>query len=66
MTQYRDHFQVELAGPQVSKIFSLYNAGSMVGALFAGPIADYFGRRVGMFAGKYYAFPFHLTQLSTS
>lgn len=29
----------------------MYTVGSMVGAFSAGPIADRFGRRVGMFCG---------------
>lgn len=51
MYQYRNHFQVDIVGQDVALIFSMYNAGSMIGALFAGPIADIMGRRKGMFIG---------------
>ncbi len=44
-------FPDSTVGNKVSLIFSMYTVGSMVGAFAAGPIADKWGRRMGMFAG---------------
>lgn len=51
MKQYQAHFEIATTGEDVSKVFSMYGVGSMIGALFAGPISDKYGRRVGMFCG---------------
>ncbi|KZO91381.1 general substrate transporter [Calocera viscosa TUFC12733] len=51
MPYYQSFFQSGTVGNKVSLIFSMYTVGSMIGAFSAGPIADRFGRRVGMFVG---------------
>jgi sugar porter (SP) family MFS transporter len=51
MPFYQSTFQSGFVGSKVSLIFSMYTVGSMIGAFSAGPIADRFGRRVGMFVG---------------
>ncbi|UPK93388.1 hypothetical protein LCI18_004323 [Fusarium solani-melongenae] len=39
------------AGSQTGFIFAIYNIGSIAAIPFTGPINDFFGRRLGMFAG---------------
>jgi MFS family permease len=38
-------------GSQTGFIFAIYNIGSIAALPFTGPINDYLGRRMGMFAG---------------
>jgi MFS family permease len=38
-------------GSQTGFIFAIYNIGSIAALPFTGPINDYLGRRIGMFAG---------------
>ncbi|KAI0264911.1 general substrate transporter [Gloeopeniophorella convolvens] len=51
MPFYQDQFDQGHLGVSTGLIFSMYTVGQMVGAIFAGPICDKFGRRAGMFIG---------------
>ncbi|SGZ22503.1 BQ5605_C022g09497 [Microbotryum silenes-dioicae] len=51
MKSYQAQFNSGVVGSTTGLIFGIYTIGNMVGALFAAPIADRWGRRVGMQAG---------------
>ncbi|RXW24714.1 hypothetical protein EST38_g1192 [Candolleomyces aberdarensis] len=57
MQQYLDYFGINSqdsgggVGTTTAIIFAIYNIGMIAGVFFAGPIADRFGRRGGMFIG---------------
>ncbi|KAI5477821.1 general substrate transporter [Pseudohyphozyma bogoriensis] len=51
MQAYEDRFSHSQVGSTTGLIFAMYTVGNMVGALFAGPLTDRWGRRVGMFVG---------------
>ncbi|KAF8897789.1 general substrate transporter [Infundibulicybe gibba] len=58
MQQYLDFFGIDGSdagggvGTVTAIIFGIYSIGSIVGVVIAGPIADRFGRRGGMFVGS--------------
>ncbi|KAF8165590.1 general substrate transporter [Crassisporium funariophilum] len=58
MDQYLDFFHIDGkdagggVGSTTAIIFGIYNIGSIVGVLIAGPMADTFGRRGGMALGS--------------
>jgi MFS family permease len=49
--QYKNFFHLKETGSSTGLVFILYNAASMIGCAFGGPIMDYFGRRRGMQPG---------------
>ncbi|PMD24826.1 MFS general substrate transporter [Hyaloscypha hepaticicola] len=49
--QYKNFFHIKETGSSTGLVFILYNAASMIGCAFGGPIMDYFGRRRGMQPG---------------
>ena len=51
MPYYQSHFKVETTGSNTSLIFAMYTVGQMCASFIAGPIADRFGRRIGMAVG---------------
>jgi MFS family permease len=50
-SQYKNFFHLKETGASTGLVFILYNAASMIGCAFGGPIMDYFGRRIGMQSG---------------
>lgn len=50
-SQYKNFFHLKETGSSTGLVFILYNAASMIGCAFGGPIMDYFGRRRGMQSG---------------
>lgn len=62
----KDHFP-DVTSSQSSMIVSLLSAGTFFGALGAAPIADYFGRRIGMILDSFvFVFGVILQTASTS
>lgn len=62
----KDHF-ADVTSSQSSMIVSLLSAGTFFGALGAAPIADYFGRRIGMILDSFvFVFGVILQTASTS
>lgn len=53
MPHYQNKFNSGYLGSNTGLIFSIYTIGGMVGPWFAGPIADRWGRRAGMFVGAW-------------
>ncbi|KAK9489360.1 major facilitator superfamily domain, general substrate transporter [Lipomyces doorenjongii] len=51
MTQFRDHFGVNIVGAKIGLITGMYTIGGVVALLFVGPACDTWGRRAGMFIG---------------
>ncbi|KAH7100482.1 general substrate transporter [Auriculariales sp. MPI-PUGE-AT-0066] len=51
MPAYKSFFNMTETGASTGIIFAIYPIGQMVGAFFAGLIADWLGRRAGLFAG---------------
>ncbi|KAI8671896.1 MFS domain-containing protein [Fusarium keratoplasticum] len=51
MVSYQNYYNTTPAGSQTGFIFAIYNIGSIAAIPFTGPINDFFGRRLGMFAG---------------
>ncbi|PVH88266.1 general substrate transporter, partial [Cadophora sp. DSE1049] len=49
--QYKSFFHLKETGSSTGLVFILYNAASMIGCAFGGPVMDYFGRRIGMQSG---------------
>ncbi len=49
--QYKNFFHLKETGSSTGLVFILYNAASMIGCAFGGPVMDYFGRRRGMQSG---------------
>lgn len=49
--QYLNFFGLKSVGSATGLVFILYNAASIIGCAFGGPIMDYFGRRRGMQSG---------------
>lgn len=49
--QYKSFFHLKETGSSTGLVFILYNAASMIGCAFGGPVMDYFGRRRGMQSG---------------
>lgn len=49
--QYKNFFHLKETGSSTGLVFILYNAASMIGRAFGGPIMDYFGRRRRMQSG---------------
>jgi MFS family permease len=49
--QYKSFFKLHETGSSTGLVFILYNAASMIGCAFGGPVMDYFGRRKGMQSG---------------
>jgi MFS family permease len=49
--QYLNFFDLKSVGSATGLVFILYNAASIIGCAFGGPIMDYFGRRRGMQSG---------------
>jgi MFS family permease len=49
--QYLNFFHLRSVGSSTGLVFILYNAASIIGCAFGGPIMDYFGRRRGMQSG---------------
>ena len=49
--QYLNFFHLKSVGSSTGLVFILYNAASIIGCAFGGPIMDYFGRRRGMQSG---------------
>lgn len=52
MPWFHRHFGTSMEGSGTSLLFSIYSIGNLVGAVFAAPISDVFGRRMGMFVGS--------------
>ena len=52
MQPYHDYFNVGMQGGGTGIVFAIYSVGSLIGALFAAPAADKYGRRFGMFSGS--------------
>ncbi len=52
MKPYHDYFQVGMQGGGTGIVFAIFSVGNLVGAFFAGPACDRFGRRFGMFIGS--------------
>ncbi|KAL5361249.1 putative transporter [Aspergillus floccosus] len=53
MDTFHDHFGTSMQGSGTGLLFSIYAVGNLVGAFFAAPAADTFGRRFGMFIGSF-------------
>ncbi|SCV69646.1 BQ2448_1040 [Microbotryum intermedium] len=51
MAAYQSQFNSGLVGSTTGIIFAMYTIGQMSGSMISAPIADRFGRRVGMQAG---------------
>ncbi|KAJ7342655.1 general substrate transporter [Mycena albidolilacea] len=51
MPQYLHYFNYESSGKATGIVFMIYVTGNCVGALFAGPATEVYGRRGGMFLG---------------
>ncbi|KAK0209675.1 general substrate transporter [Armillaria fumosa] len=51
MDQYLNYFGYEQVGVSTGIVFMIYIVGNVVGAFFAGPLSDIWGRRGGMFTG---------------
>nr|GAT54792.1 general substrate transporter [Mycena chlorophos] len=54
MPQYLDFFGYKTTGKSTGIVFMIYVVGNVVGALFAGPATDLWGRRGGMFIGGFF------------
>ncbi|GES57654.1 putative transporter [Aspergillus terreus] len=52
MDTFHGHFGTSLQGSGTGLLFSIYAVGNLVGAFFAAPAAEMFGRRLGMFIGS--------------
>ncbi|KAJ5462038.1 uncharacterized protein N7458_003590 [Penicillium daleae] len=52
MPWFHRHFGTSMEGSGTGLLFSIYSIGNLVGAVFAAPISDVFGRRMGMFVGS--------------
>lgn len=52
MDQYKAYFHKQETGSATALIYSIYTVGSMIGALFTGPVLDLLGRRAGMGIGS--------------
>lgn len=52
--QYLNFFGLSSVGSATGLVFILYNAASIVGCAFGGPLMDYFGRRRGMQSGCFF------------
>ncbi|KAL4897568.1 putative transporter [Aspergillus ambiguus] len=52
MDAFHDHFGTSMQGSGTGLLFSIYAVGNLVGAFFAAPASDTFGRRFGMFIGS--------------
>lgn len=52
MDQYKAYFHKQETGSSTGIIFAIYTIGSMIGALFTGPVLDLLGRRAGMGIGS--------------
>ncbi|KAF8169045.1 general substrate transporter [Mycena galopus ATCC 62051] len=51
MPQYLHYFNYQSSGKATGIVFMIYVTGNCVGALFAGPATEVYGRRGGMFLG---------------
>ncbi|KAK0440863.1 general substrate transporter [Desarmillaria tabescens] len=54
MDQYLNYFGYDQVGVSTGIVFMIYIVGNVVGALFAGPLSDMWGRRGGMFTGGFF------------
>ncbi|KAH8426655.1 sugar porter family MFS transporter [Aspergillus melleus] len=52
MDTFHDHFGTRMQGSGTGLLFSIYAIGNLVGAVFAAPASDTFGRRFGMSIGS--------------
>lgn len=52
MDTFHDHFGTQMQGSGTGLLFSIYAIGNLVGAVFAAPASDTFGRRFGMSIGS--------------
>lgn len=51
MKPYLNMFEMKSTGAKTGFVFAIYTVGGICGGLFAGPLADTWGRRWGMLAG---------------
>ncbi|KAJ6473126.1 general substrate transporter [Mycena sanguinolenta] len=54
MPQYQHFFGYQSSGKATGIVFMIYVTGNCVGALFAGPATEIYGRRGGMFLGGFF------------
>src|SRR5690242_13852242 len=52
MDRFQSHWNLEQESTGMSTIMVLYKVGSWIAAFVAGPVADQWGRRVGMIFGS--------------
>jgi MFS family permease len=52
--QYKNFFHLKKTRSSTGLVYILYNAASMIGCAFGGPIMDYFGRRRWMQSGWFF------------